>query len=1492
MEIFAYLKNELISSATSSTVLTVPMFTLSSSSSSSVSNISSSSSTTLANSSSQSKQSSSALSSSSVLSTNLPATSHNTSSTSSPSRSSLITKQPVVQSLIKQDASTSKTSPEMDQLTSKHKTSSTNVNEPLNLTVATKSDEKQITSSLFGVVPDQKNVKTVVAGVTGSRSSVTHSTSPYKTAHPIGSRKVTENVITYHEPMFQSVANSLFENQKNLNMGKRKNEDERNKGDCSSPDLKKRKTDGSGTPSVSKSPVTSPVKSVKKKSIENIIQRIRTEKTASRSSVVTALFGKSAEADAVEVGCSENTGTESSNSDYDKVTSTTNSKDVPKTDSTVKVSSEVSVVSSSTNSPDNQKVTSTTNTLDLESDDSIGNDNTKTEENKVSESKLSCENRSEKVNNKSVKKDNEVSVKNEDINNDTPRSTSSSNSKQSKTSAKKSEGKLNKPMCEKSDSKSKKKSDIDKKMGKSKSLSDYIDRVPDKKSKKKKDLSDSELNDTKNSDKKKQKVKSESDVEGLKKSPKKKISKEDNEMKPKTAPKKENVSEDTKKKVKKKNEDDTDSSETGKKKSAATKKKGEIETKAKTSKDRKKPKLSIAGRRVKREASLNAAMFLNILNESPRAMKLESQRSKSDSDLKSLQTYNVQSSQSMSNINLSKSDFGNVDKSKIGNILEGQNFELKLTKAEIPEGLVTPKKDSKQVSKTPSPKRKVSFSDDVFDSVFEAVIQRSIDETDKGKSKSDKTGTNVKKSKASSEKSEEKKHLKLEKMKKDTKPGNSDKNEKKFRLDKIKKAVKLAVTKSPEEIAEKKRKAYLTRLERAKEIRKTERKVSERAIVTDDKYSDDSMSVSSDRNDDELKDETETEQKDDEVKKIKAKKGALFRAARTHVLVESKTVVENTMPSPRWCECCQSSYNPSQPTQGAQVWRIKQLVDKDSTKSPEPIQSSSNHFIAAHASCEVRPYASPSHVSVIDSSPYVGQIVQHGHIQCSPCSCGHSGVFHHGQCQNCTLGGVSNILPCQRYSNTYSVTYPHTHGSYTHCGCGACYPAGSYHHTVGKTLIHQPQMPISTESPILLHHPVQLQVTHDTSHSVSMATMPHSHTESGHSHSLQSVPLPRSHNEQSLSHLTHMCQLSQGEVTNMSVIGSNSPSDYEIVDVGSRDDIMKALPSSSQMSTESFYSAKNDNKSNKDTLKMIPTDKKKKSKTDEVKKGGKIVDQKNKDTSLKKNDKKSRLLLIKQKQKQLELKSLKVLQKKDSKNDSNVSKETKKQVKDRTKSCDTKSVSKDASKVKKSKSCEPKLDDSLNKEQNKRAWHGWSWDGEGVMKKITNIFDGQSVQRRCYNGIIHEDGDTIQVKDCVLVCSGRKEKDIPYVAKVSNFWEDPSNGEMMMSVLWFYRPEHAEGGRIYGNLENEVFAAKHRDETLVACIEDRGFVLTYNEYCRFMAEVERTKHNLPTRKKVVPDPEESYPSNRIPPVDINPENVFLCRQVYDIKLKRVLKNPS
>ena len=47
----------------------------------------------------------------------------------------------------------------------------------------------------------------------------------------------------------------------------------------------------------------------------------------------------------------------------------------------------------------------------------------------------------------------------------------------------------------------------------------------------------------------------------------------------------------------------------------------------------------------------------------------------------------------------------------------------------------------------------------------------------------------------------------------------------------------------------------------------------------------------------------------------------------------------------------------------------------------------------------------------------------------------------------------------------------------------------------------------------------------------------------------------------------------------------------------------------------------------------------------------------------------------------------------------------------------------------------------------------------------------------CYPSIRHDDGDTIKVRDCVLVKSGPRKKDIPFIGKVASFWQATDNGE-------------------------------------------------------------------------------------------------------------------
>lgn len=57
----------------------------------------------------------------------------------------------------------------------------------------------------------------------------------------------------------------------------------------------------------------------------------------------------------------------------------------------------------------------------------------------------------------------------------------------------------------------------------------------------------------------------------------------------------------------------------------------------------------------------------------------------------------------------------------------------------------------------------------------------------------------------------------------------------------------------------------------------------------------------------------------------------------------------------------------------------------------------------------------------------------------------------------------------------------------------------------------------------------------------------------------------------------------------------------------------------------------------------------------------------------------------------------------------------------------------------------------------------------------------------------------------------------------------------MMSLFWYYRPEHTEHDAKSSESPYELYASKHKDVNSVACIEDKCYVLTFNEYCRFVS---------------------------------------------------------
>ncbi|XP_001816051.2 proteoglycan 4 isoform X2 [Tribolium castaneum] len=190
--------------------------------------------------------------------------------------------------------------------------------------------------------------------------------------------------------------------------------------------------------------------------------------------------------------------------------------------------------------------------------------------------------------------------------------------------------------------------------------------------------------------------------------------------------------------------------------------------------------------------------------------------------------------------------------------------------------------------------------------------------------------------------------------------------------------------------------------------------------------------------------------------------------------------------------------------------------------------------------------------------------------------------------------------------------------------------------------------------------------------------------------------------------------------------------------------------------------------------------------------------------------------------------------------------------------------------------------------------NGWTWEGEPFETKVFLNSDETTVVRKCYPAMRHEEGDIIEVRDCVLLKAGPRKNDLPFVAKIAYLWENPEDGEMMMSLLWYYRPEHTEQGRTPADQPDEVFASRHKDSNSVACIDDKCYVLTFHEYCRYRKDLRRLEEGIEETSPCIPTPEPYPRCNRQPPspIQVSSDMVFFCRRVYDFRQKRIVKNPS
>ncbi|XP_052039209.1 bromo adjacent homology domain-containing 1 protein isoform X2 [Apodemus sylvaticus] len=209
---------------------------------------------------------------------------------------------------------------------------------------------------------------------------------------------------------------------------------------------------------------------------------------------------------------------------------------------------------------------------------------------------------------------------------------------------------------------------------------------------------------------------------------------------------------------------------------------------------------------------------------------------------------------------------------------------------------------------------------------------------------------------------------------------------------------------------------------------------------------------------------------------------------------------------------------------------------------------------------------------------------------------------------------------------------------------------------------------------------------------------------------------------------------------------------------------------------------------------------------------------------------------------------------------------------------------------------QPRAQRPRPRRRRRRRTNGWVPVGAACEKAVYVLDEPEPAIRKSYQAV-ERHGETIRVRDTVLLKSGPRKTSTPYVAKISALWENPESGELMMSLLWYYRPEHLQGGRspsMHEPLQNEVFASRHQDQNSVACIEEKCYVLTFAEYCRFCAMAKRRGEGLPSRKTALVPPSADYstPPHRTVPEDTDPELVFLCRHVYDFRHGRILKNPQ
>jgi hypothetical protein len=51
------------------------------------------------------------------------------------------------------------------------------------------------------------------------------------------------------------------------------------------------------------------------------------------------------------------------------------------------------------------------------------------------------------------------------------------------------------------------------------------------------------------------------------------------------------------------------------------------------------------------------------------------------------------------------------------------------------------------------------------------------------------------------------------------------------------------------------------------------------------------------------------------------------------------------------------------------------------------------------------------------------------------------------------------------------------------------------------------------------------------------------------------------------------------------------------------------------------------------------------------------------------------------------------------------------------------------------------------------------------------------INRICYASMKHVEGDVVKPRDCIVLASGHRKRDLPFIAKVTSLWENPEDGK-------------------------------------------------------------------------------------------------------------------